>query len=291
MPRSTCCARSRRQPDHPLLALDNVIVTPHAAFYSDTAIAELQTKAATNVASVLTRRAPATTSSTLVCATARPIEPACDERSDSRGAPSMPDGVRAHPGTCAVPRRARAYTPTARTLASTSSRRRLRDSRRGPRAWRRVVAKQALARLRVEDDWTAKPERTEHRGRRDAPLRSADARPRAARARPRPSAHVVVMELLPDDARNWQSGDRSRARARRTSGDWAGETLGTVARAHGGRPGGRRSVRRLRVVRAAAPEPVPRDRRSSGCPRRPTTCAAARGAARTAAASSTATTR
>ena len=39
--------------DHPLLALDNAIVTPHAAFYSDSAIVELQTKAATNVASVL----------------------------------------------------------------------------------------------------------------------------------------------------------------------------------------------------------------------------------------------
>ena len=46
--------------DHPLLALDNVIVTPHAAFYSETAIAELQTKAATNVASVLTGSLPPT---------------------------------------------------------------------------------------------------------------------------------------------------------------------------------------------------------------------------------------
>jgi D-3-phosphoglycerate dehydrogenase len=46
--------------DHPLLALDNVIVTPHAAFYSETAIAELQSKAATNVASVLTGSLPHT---------------------------------------------------------------------------------------------------------------------------------------------------------------------------------------------------------------------------------------
>lgn len=46
--------------DHPLLALDNVIVTPHAAFYSETAIAELQAKAATNVASVLTGSLPHT---------------------------------------------------------------------------------------------------------------------------------------------------------------------------------------------------------------------------------------
>jgi len=47
-------------PDHPLLALDNAIVTPHAAFYSETAIAELQAKAASNVARVLTGILPLT---------------------------------------------------------------------------------------------------------------------------------------------------------------------------------------------------------------------------------------
>ena len=46
--------------DHPLLVLDNAIVTPHAAFYSDSAIVELQTKAAANVAKVLTGALPAT---------------------------------------------------------------------------------------------------------------------------------------------------------------------------------------------------------------------------------------
>jgi len=46
--------------DHPLLRLDNAILTPHAAFYSETAIAELQSKAATNVASVLTGSLPLT---------------------------------------------------------------------------------------------------------------------------------------------------------------------------------------------------------------------------------------
>ena len=46
--------------DHPLLVLDNVIVTPHAAFYSQTAIAELQAKAATNVAGVLIGSLPQT---------------------------------------------------------------------------------------------------------------------------------------------------------------------------------------------------------------------------------------
>jgi D-3-phosphoglycerate dehydrogenase / 2-oxoglutarate reductase len=41
------------QPDHPLLALDNVIATPHAAFYSQAAIAELAQKASVHVAQVL----------------------------------------------------------------------------------------------------------------------------------------------------------------------------------------------------------------------------------------------
>lgn len=40
-------------PDHPLLSLDNVIVTPHAAFYSEAAIEELEIKAATNVVQIL----------------------------------------------------------------------------------------------------------------------------------------------------------------------------------------------------------------------------------------------
>jgi D-3-phosphoglycerate dehydrogenase / 2-oxoglutarate reductase len=46
-------------PEHPLLRLDSVIVTPHAAFYSETAIAELQAKAAGNVAAVLRGDVPA----------------------------------------------------------------------------------------------------------------------------------------------------------------------------------------------------------------------------------------
>ena len=47
-------------PSHPLLGLDNVIMTPHAAFYSETAIAELEAKAAGNVAAVLSGRVPET---------------------------------------------------------------------------------------------------------------------------------------------------------------------------------------------------------------------------------------
>jgi D-3-phosphoglycerate dehydrogenase len=53
-------AEEPARPDHPLLALDNAIVTPHAGFYSEAAIEELATKAARNVASVLRGEVPAT---------------------------------------------------------------------------------------------------------------------------------------------------------------------------------------------------------------------------------------
>jgi len=47
-------------PENPLLGLDNVIITPHAAFYSQTAIRELQQKAAGHVAQVLRGETPPT---------------------------------------------------------------------------------------------------------------------------------------------------------------------------------------------------------------------------------------
>ncbi len=43
--------------DSTLLGRDNVILTPHTAFYSVEALDELQTKCATDVARVLSRRA------------------------------------------------------------------------------------------------------------------------------------------------------------------------------------------------------------------------------------------
>jgi D-3-phosphoglycerate dehydrogenase len=45
-------------PDHPLLALPNVIVTPHVAFYSEESVLELETQAARNVADILSGRRP-----------------------------------------------------------------------------------------------------------------------------------------------------------------------------------------------------------------------------------------
>jgi D-3-phosphoglycerate dehydrogenase len=44
--------------DHPLLGLDNVLLTPHVAFYSEESIAELRRLATENVVAVLTGRVP-----------------------------------------------------------------------------------------------------------------------------------------------------------------------------------------------------------------------------------------
>ncbi len=46
-------------PEHPLLALPNVIATPHTAFYSEESVLELETQAARNVADILSGRRPA----------------------------------------------------------------------------------------------------------------------------------------------------------------------------------------------------------------------------------------
>ncbi len=45
-------------PDHPLLGLDNVIITPHVAFFSRESVRELQVRATQEVARVLTGRMP-----------------------------------------------------------------------------------------------------------------------------------------------------------------------------------------------------------------------------------------
>jgi D-3-phosphoglycerate dehydrogenase len=67
--------------DHPLLASDKAIITAHTAFYSETAIAELETKAATNVANVLSGRLPATV-----------VNPAVTQRSNYRLARAAANG-------------------------------------------------------------------------------------------------------------------------------------------------------------------------------------------------------
>ena len=46
------------RPDHPLLALENVVVTPHASFYSEEAIIDLERRASQHVALVLGGKRP-----------------------------------------------------------------------------------------------------------------------------------------------------------------------------------------------------------------------------------------
>jgi 5-methylthioribose kinase len=88
-----------------------------------------------------------------------------------------------------------------------------------------LVVKQALPRLRVADEWLAKQERTDTEA--AAMQLCAGLTPGTV---PRlldcdPGAHVLVMELLPAEARNWQS-EIADGRAHAGAGSWAGETLG-----------------------------------------------------------------
>ncbi len=98
-------------------------------------------------------------------------------------------------------------------------------SARVPSTGAAFVVKQALPRLKVKDDWRAKQERTEL----EATAMRLCGRLTPGRV-PRvldndPSAHVLVMELLPDDALNWQS-EVAAGRAHAEVGEWAGQTLG-----------------------------------------------------------------
>jgi aminoglycoside phosphotransferase (APT) family kinase protein len=89
-----------------------------------------------------------------------------------------------------------------------------------------LVLKQALPKLRVEDDWQAKIERTDTEAsalRLYASL-TPDSVPRLVhhdRAN-----HVVVMELAPSDRLNWQV-EISRCHPHVDAAAWAGQTLGT----------------------------------------------------------------
>jgi hypothetical protein len=98
-----------------------------------------------------------------------------------------------------------------------------------------VLLKQGLSRLRVADRWEANPDRTETEV---AALQllgelTPGVVPRVLAHDPRD--HVVAMELLPAEARNWQS-EIGEGRVRPELGRWAGETLGTWHAATSRRP-------------------------------------------------------
>jgi 5-methylthioribose kinase len=88
-----------------------------------------------------------------------------------------------------------------------------------------VVIKQALPQLRVHDEWFASPERAETEV--AAMALCAALTPGVV---PRivdndPAAHVLVMEYLPPEARNWQA-EVEEGRVHPEAGRWAGATLG-----------------------------------------------------------------
>lgn len=89
-----------------------------------------------------------------------------------------------------------------------------------------LVAKQALARLRVHDEWLAKRERTETEvaAMRLCSRLTPGCVPRVLDSDP--VEHTMVMELLPLEARNWQQ-EVGAGRVHADAGRWAGETLGT----------------------------------------------------------------
>lgn len=89
-----------------------------------------------------------------------------------------------------------------------------------------VVVKQALPQLRVRDEWLAKPERaeTEVEAMRLCAAITPGVVPRILDSDP--VEHVLVMELLPEDALNWQA-EVGEGRVHPSAGVWAGATLGT----------------------------------------------------------------
>ena len=121
-----------------------------------------------------------------------------------------------------------------------------------------VIVKQALPQLRVADRWEANVDRTETEA---AALQLlGELTPGVV---PRilahdPHVHVVAMELLPAEARNWQA-EIGEGRAHPELGRWAGETLGAWHAGTAERPELAGAVRPLRRLRGAPALPVPRD--------------------------------
>lgn len=88
-----------------------------------------------------------------------------------------------------------------------------------------VVIKQALPQLRVEDEWRATPDRAETEVAAMTLCASITSGVVPAVLDSDPKAHVLVMELIPPEAVNWQA-EVAAGRVHTAAGGWAGATLG-----------------------------------------------------------------
>jgi tRNA A-37 threonylcarbamoyl transferase component Bud32 len=88
-----------------------------------------------------------------------------------------------------------------------------------------VVVKQALPQLRVRDEWLATPDRaeTEVAAMVLCGAITPGVVPRVVDSDP--AAHVLVMELIPPEALNWQA-EVGEGHVHAAAGSWAGATLG-----------------------------------------------------------------
>jgi hypothetical protein len=98
-------------------------------------------------------------------------------------------------------------------------------SARVPETGIALVIKQALPQLRVRDEWLATPDRAETEVAAMALCGAITPGVVPAVVDSDPGAHVLVMDLIPPEARNWQAevGD---GRVHPGLGRWAGATLG-----------------------------------------------------------------
>lgn len=100
------------------------------------------------------------------------------------------------------------------------------------------VVKQALPQLRVRDEWLATPDRAETEVAAMELCGAITPGVVPAIIDSDPSAHALVMELIPPSARNWQA-EVGEGRVHADAGRWAGETLGAwhAATSRGPLPG------------------------------------------------------
>lgn len=94
-----------------------------------------------------------------------------------------------------------------------------------PAAGTAVVVKQALPQLRVPDEWLATPDRAETEVAAMVLCGAITPGVVPEILDSDPVAHVLVMELIPEEAGNWQA-EVAAGRVHAEEGGWAGETLG-----------------------------------------------------------------